>query len=277
MENNRPVVLCVDDEAFILNALKRLLRKENYTLLTAGSAQEALALLSTRKVQVVVSDQRMPKMDGVTFLKKVKEAYPDIVRITLTGYTDVDSIREAINQGHIYKFLLKPWNDDNLILEIRQALQQYELVNDNRLLNQKVLAQNEELKRLNEHLESLVKERTEELQIRNQVLELEQAILAGLPYPIIGVSEDGVIVMTNAALEDFFGPALVFQVGKSLQDYFPGEVVRIIQQSLADNVCIDPIPCSLGGIAFDLRCIQLTGQFQGKGIILSFEKRFLDS
>lgn len=272
MEDNGPAVLCVDDEVSILNALKRLLRREKYRVITANSAQEALDIIEKQKIQVVISDQRMPVMDGVAFLKKVKERHPDIIRITLTGYTDVDSIREAVNQGHIYKFLLKPWNDDNLILEIRQAFQQYDLVAANRNLNRKVMAQNEELRRLNENLEKLVKERTQDLEIRSQVLELEQAVLEGLPQPIMGVSHEEIIVMSNTALKEMFQDRAVFQVGTNIRDVFPEEIGELILQGLGDDAETLSKHFSLAGLAFKLQCIPLSGRFKGQGLILSFSK-----
>jgi DNA-binding NtrC family response regulator len=83
---------------------------------------------------MVISDQRMPKMSGTEFLAALKTKYPDVLRIILSGYTEVDSITESINKGHIYKFLSKPWNDHNLKLEIKQALEQYDLIQANKKL-----------------------------------------------------------------------------------------------------------------------------------------------
>jgi len=160
MNNSPHNVLCVDDEQNMLNALKRLLRPENYTLFTATNCSDGLALLKEHDIHLVISDQRMPEMNGTEFLAQVKADYPDVIRIILTGYTDVDSITESINKGNIYKFFLKPWNDQNLKLEIRQALDQYDLIQANRRLHQKVLEQNKELQEANENLEQLVRDRT---------------------------------------------------------------------------------------------------------------------
>ena len=135
MNENRHTVLCVDDEKNILQSLKRLLRKEDYRLLTASSGEEGLKVLEENDVHMVISDQRMPEMSGTEFLAALKTKYPDVLRIILSGYTDVDSITESINKGHIYKFLLKPWNDHNLKLEIKQALEQYDLIQANKKLD----------------------------------------------------------------------------------------------------------------------------------------------
>ena len=142
MNERKHKVLCVDDETNILSSLKRLLRKENYRLLTASSGSEGLDILSENEVHLVLSDQRMPAMDGTEFLAKVREEHPDVIRIILTGYTDVDTIMDSVNQGNIFKFLLKPWNDQNLKLEINRALDQYDLIQDNRGLNSKIIKQN---------------------------------------------------------------------------------------------------------------------------------------
>lgn len=114
-------LLLVDDEVGVLNALSRLLRREGYTILTTSSPVEALELLAKYTVQVVVSDQRMPEMSGTEFLSRVRKLHPDTVRIVLTGYTDLESVTSAINLGAIYKFLTKPWDDDQLRELIREA------------------------------------------------------------------------------------------------------------------------------------------------------------
>ncbi len=101
-------LLIVDDEENILHSLKRLLRKENYRILTATSGGDGLEILKEHDVHLVVTDQRMPGMSGTEFLAKVKENYQEVIRIVLSGYTEVDSITESINKGHIYKFMLKP-------------------------------------------------------------------------------------------------------------------------------------------------------------------------
>ncbi|WP_126445285.1 EAL domain-containing protein [Sulfuricystis multivorans] len=114
-------LLLLDDEPNILNALRRLLRREGYRILATTSPQEAFALLAQHRVQVIVSDQRMPEMSGTEFLSRVRQIYPDTVRIVLSGYTDLQSITDAINRGAIYRFLVKPWDDEELRQQIREA------------------------------------------------------------------------------------------------------------------------------------------------------------
>ncbi|MBI5784889.1 MAG: EAL domain-containing protein [Rhodocyclales bacterium] len=114
-------LLLVDDEQNVLNALRRLLRREGYRILTAGSGSEGLELLALQPVQVIVSDQRMPGMSGVEFLSKVKELYPETVRISLSGYSEISTVTDAINKGAIWKYITKPWDDESLAQEIRAA------------------------------------------------------------------------------------------------------------------------------------------------------------
>lgn len=118
---HQPALLLVDDEPHILAALKRLLRREGYRILTATSAREGLEILATTPVQVLLSDERMPEMNGSEFLMRAKDLHPDTVRIVLSGYANVDAITRAINVGAVSNFLLKPWNDDELRRIIREA------------------------------------------------------------------------------------------------------------------------------------------------------------
>ncbi|TYT26286.1 EAL domain-containing protein [Luteimonas viscosa] len=119
-------LLLLDDEDNVLRSLVRLFRRDGYKVLTANSVREAFDLLASNSVQVIVSDQRMPDMSGTEFLAKVRDLYPDTVRMVLSGYTDLATITEAINRGAIYRFLTKPWNDDELRGHIEAAFRSHE-------------------------------------------------------------------------------------------------------------------------------------------------------
>ncbi|MBY0577758.1 MAG: EAL domain-containing protein [Burkholderiales bacterium] len=119
-------LLIVEDEANIVASLKRLFQNEGYRILSAGSAAEGLEMLALHKIQVIISDQRMPQMSGTEFLSRVWQIYPDTIRILLTGYTDLNSVTEAVNRGAILKFLTKPWEDDQLREHIREAFRFHE-------------------------------------------------------------------------------------------------------------------------------------------------------
>jgi len=119
--DNQPTLLLLDDEENILRALNRILRRDGYRILSTTSVKEAFSLLATHNVQVIVSDQRMPEMSGTEFLSSVKDIHPNTVRIVLSGYTDLKSVTDAINEGAIYKFLTKPWDDQQIREQIQQA------------------------------------------------------------------------------------------------------------------------------------------------------------
>ena len=123
----RCTILAVDDEKLILNTIKRLLRNENYTLLTAQSGLEGLKLLKKHNVQLVISDQKMPGMTGLEFLKQVKVLYPEIFTIILTGHGETEIFMDAINEAGVNKFILKPWENVILKTTIRRALESLEL------------------------------------------------------------------------------------------------------------------------------------------------------
>jgi len=118
-------ILIVDDESSNLRALERLFRTE-YDVLTAGSGADALSLLEHHDMALLIADQRMPEMSGVELMQRTARLRPHMVRILLTGYTDVDSLIEAINTGHVYKYITKPWNNDDLLQTVARALEHYE-------------------------------------------------------------------------------------------------------------------------------------------------------
>jgi diguanylate cyclase (GGDEF)-like protein len=121
-------ILLLDDDPHVLSALRRVFRNENYQILQTTSALEAFELLAMHRVQVVISDQRMPTMSGTTFLSKVKELYPDTIRIILSGYTELQSVIDAINRGAVYRFFTKPWDDQQLRDQIREAFEHHWLL-----------------------------------------------------------------------------------------------------------------------------------------------------
>ena len=165
-------IMVVDDEASIIKALHRLFRKDNYQILTASSAPEGLDLLkkAQKPVSLIISDQRMPGMNGSQFLEQAQKLFPDAIRFLLTGHSDMDAIIAAINKGGIHRYLTKPWNDDDLMLQVRQSLQQYELILENRRLLALIHKQNKELQQLNQQLEQKVQERSQEIIEKNKKL-----------------------------------------------------------------------------------------------------------
>ena len=165
-------LLCVDDEANILSALKRLFRSQGYTILTATSGKEGLELLEKEHVDLVISDMRMPEMNGAQFLEQVRARWPNTVRLLLTGYAEMSATVDAINKGGIYRYISKPWDDTAMVDLVREALERLQLEREKRRLEAVNHQQNEQLKDLNAHLEQRVKDRTEEVRQTMHFLEL---------------------------------------------------------------------------------------------------------
>jgi len=165
-------VLFIDDETNILKALQRLMRNEPWKVLTASRGSEALELIDKARPQVVVSDQRMPEISGVDLLQAVRQKHPDVIRILLTGYTEMNVAVEAINRGEIFRLVTKPWNDEELKATLRQAFDTYELKSEIRRLNQVTREQNLRLQELNRDLEVTVHERTKQLFDKHQELRI---------------------------------------------------------------------------------------------------------
>jgi DNA-binding NtrC family response regulator len=141
-------ILIVDDEEGIIKSLQRTLRNENYAIFTATSGQEGLKLLEMREFDLVMSDQHMPAMDGVTFLRKVKTEQPQTLTIMLTGAKDISVAMEAINDAGVYKFIMKPWDDDDLKVTIRRALESLDLERERNKLRERVKSRDTLLKNL---------------------------------------------------------------------------------------------------------------------------------
>ncbi|HEY8907516.1 MAG TPA: HD domain-containing phosphohydrolase [Rhodoferax sp.] len=164
-------ILCVDDEPSILSALRRLFRARGFQVRVAEGGQAGLEVLASEPIDLVISDMRMPEMDGVMFLEQVRQRWPDTMRLLLTGYADITSIMGAINRGEIYRYIAKPWDDNDIILIVRSALQQRAMEQEQRRLQALIKAQNDELKLLNSSLEAKVAERTADLKQSNSALQ----------------------------------------------------------------------------------------------------------
>lgn len=156
-------LLFVDDEPSILSSLRRLFRPAGYRILIAESGALGLEVLEREQVDLVISDMRMPEMDGARFLEIVRGRWPRVIRILLTGYADISSTVEAINRGEIYRYISKPWNDSDIQLVVREALDHQRLQSENARLVALTHRQNEELRELNAGLEQKVAARTAEL------------------------------------------------------------------------------------------------------------------
>lgn len=143
----RHTILCVDDESDNVDALERLFRKR-YDVLKATSGEEAMALLKQSSPAVIISDQRMPNMTGVEFLAKSTRLHPNAIRILLTGYTDIESVIDAINSGQIYRYVTKPWDPVDLANTVEKGVERYEMSEELKEKNQALRKALDELKSL---------------------------------------------------------------------------------------------------------------------------------
>lgn len=173
-------VLFVDDEENILTSLRRLTMNEDFEILLANSAAEALDLLKgAENVALIVSDQRMPDMTGVEFLAKARNAAPDALRIILTGYADINATIDAINIGGAYRYLSKPWVDEDMLEVLRDGVNKYILLKGGKELADRLMTQNEELKEWNVNLKNRVMKQT--TLVRKQIEELRSLNEKGAP------------------------------------------------------------------------------------------------
>jgi response regulator RpfG family c-di-GMP phosphodiesterase len=237
-------LLLVDDEVNVLSSLKRLFRPFGYRIFTAEGGAQGLEIMQRETVDLVISDMRMPEMDGAQFLQKVYEQWPDTVRILLTGYAEISATIDAVNKGHIYRYISKPWEDTDIVLAIKQALRQKQLEKANQGLEELTRKQNEELKDLNANLEQKVKARTEEvrqtmgflevaheklkkgfitsIRVFSNLIEMREGVMAGHSHRVAELSRAIAqqMGMAESEMQDVFLAALLHDVGKiGLPDY----------------------------------------------------------
>lgn len=168
-------VLVLDDDESLLVVLTLLIRKEGFRALTALCAEEALAIIERERIAVVFVDQNLPDLPGIEFLKVVRQRWPDIIRVMLTASADTRTAISAINEGHVYRYMTKPWNNNELRAVVRDSVHFHELLRENRRLYELSVNQAIQLRALNEDLEQKVAERTAEIEAKN--LQLEENLL----------------------------------------------------------------------------------------------------
>lgn len=186
----KPRVLLVDDEENILASLRRLLRREPYELFSADSGENALRVMESDPVHLIVTDYRMPGMTGTELLQEVQQRWPDTVRIVLSGYSEIKAIISAINEGAIYKFITKPWNDEEIKLNIRRALEQHMLEAENKRMAAEIGRQNEQLRKFNKLLDQRATDASTGLTCAQELLET-------LDVGVLTIDKAGLIVGAN--------------------------------------------------------------------------------
>jgi len=259
-------ILCVDDERNVLRALQRVFFDADYEIMTALSAAEGMQILEAEgQIQLVISDYRMPGTTGVDFLREVCRLYPETIRIVLSGYADTASVVAAINEGQVYRFIPKPWQDDELKTIVEQALETYELRQKNRMLLDQLQQSNEQLRLINENLESLVAERTTELMFQNHALAGTQNIFDALPVAVLGIDENDTIVAANRQAHDLFVSHTPGLLGLSCLDILPEGAKQVLER-LEQTVC-GVTKINWLGVNYRVRFRRLEGDAQA-GILL---------
>lgn len=227
-------LLIVDDEENILSSLRRLLRGGGYRVLTALSGRAALEMLDTEPVDVILSDQRMPHMTGVEFLRIAKVRHPDTIRLVLSGYTDIDSITKAINEGAIYKFLTKPWDDDNLRANIEEAFGRKDIIDENHRLHAAIHQANVELETANDCLRQLLAEKQKRIHLDEASLEVAQEVFQHLPWAVLGIDQHGLVSVANAAGLKLFAGNRPF-IGCFIRDILPSSWYALLASAPAGD------------------------------------------
>lgn len=241
-------VLFVDDERRILSALQRLTMDEDFSVITASSGEKALEILKkTPDIGLIVSDQQMPGMTGVVLLEKAKELAPDALRIILTGFSSINTAVDAINKGGAYRFISKPWNDEKLLLMLREGVERFRLIRENKRLTELVKKQHTELKEWNARLEQRVEEQTREIQgyvetltqdldeikqmdeklrkTNHQYIRLSEqfrALFDGIPAPLLLLSPELKVIWGNRGAGEIFELDPAGQTEKYCYDIWKG-------------------------------------------------------
>lgn len=260
----QPTILIVDDEEGVLNALRRLLRREGYNIVCAGSAEEGLRVLQQQPIDLVISDQRMPQMEGTVFLQKVKERWPDTLRVILSGYAEPALIVESINKGEVYRFFPKPWDDDELRAGIRQCVSHHQLQAENRRLMRQVREQNEDLRRMNLQLEDMVQARTLSLQLAQEIVE-------AMPVCVFGIGAEEEVLLCNATAQRtvWEWSNRSFLHGDPADEVLPAPVYRIVQQAVRSEQPYEDECCLIGDVPYYIFCRPLEGEkAQRRGTLL---------
>ncbi len=252
-------LLLVDDEENIVAALRRLLRAEGWKVLSATSAEQALHQMARHEVDVVLSDQRMPGMTGVELLRRAKELYPETIRLVLSGYTELQSITDAINEGAIYKFLAKPWDDEQLRAHLREAFALKEMADQNRLLDREVQAANRELADLNLRLQVLLSAQREKSEREIGSREAAQELLDAVPVPVFGIDDEGLLAFVNAPAQALYGLDGDL-LGRPATEHLPKTLQRVLEGA--------PMLVMLAGRRWWAMSRLLSGKARGRLLVL---------
>jgi diguanylate cyclase (GGDEF)-like protein len=261
-KSRKRTLLLVDDEENIIASLHRLLRRDGYHILTASSGAQGLQKLAENHVDVILSDQRMPGMTGVEFLRRAKALYPETVRMSLSGYTELQSITDAINEGSVYKFLTKPWDDERLRAHVNEAFRQKEIFDEHRELGEELRSTNEAMAAVNERLRKLTSTQVEQIQREEARLLDARELLEDMPAPVIGFDADGVVAFLNADAAALF-PLDDSPLGRDAAEALSPQLVDVWRLGNGAHMPVD-----FGGRPFSAVCRAIGGKVERRGKLM---------
>jgi CheY-like chemotaxis protein len=231
---DQPYLLYVDDEPGIARAIRRILKGEAVNVLIAGGGPEALEILRKQSVSLILTDYRMPEMNGIEFLEQASALCPDAFRMILTGYAEAHVLVEAVNRGQIYKILYKPFQEEDIKLTVRSGLEHHAKNLENRKLLEELGQRNTQLAILNQKLQSGLEGTQADLTISSTALGMAQQVLNEIPAAVIGVESSGLIVFANKLANVWFAPPtaprMFSLVGSWSSDVLSGPVLETLME-----------------------------------------------
>ncbi len=221
-------IVVVDDEKIVTSAFSTLLKVEGFSDVNLfNSPKDAINFLKNNKPDLVISDFLMPEMNGLEFLREVKELYPEVSKILLTGYADKENAIRAINEIGLYRYIEKPWNNDDLIINIKNGIERSYLISELRHKIEELNSAKKELEKYSHNLEQIVEERTADLKQANAKL---SGIVNYCADGIIILNEDGIIEQVNPSCENMIGHVTSRLIGASVDDFIFGKKTFISKE-----------------------------------------------
>ncbi|GHT91014.1 hypothetical protein AGMMS49545_05980 [Betaproteobacteria bacterium] len=263
-------LLLVDEETGVLNALCHLLGQGGYNILSADSGKAGLRILREQTVDVILSEQHMSGMSGDEFLHQAKILQPDSVRMLLTGDQEIQSVARTVNKGSVYKFLTKPWNDEQLRATVAEAFVYKGLCDHNRHLAQTLAETNQKLFENNQHLQQLLEEKQYRIQLGEKVVKVLHEVTQLVPLPLLGVDDNGMVASANEAAQKLFG-AHALLLGGQISTLLSPKLLQHIMQNEGDEKDVDIPPfIAADGKLYNLRCRTLGLRSQASGKLIIF-------
>ncbi len=235
-QKNQPYILCVDDEPGIARAIRRILKTEPVNVLIAASGPEGLDILRKQTVSLILTDYRMPEMNGIEFLEQAAPLCPDAFRMILTGYAEAHVLVEAVNRGQIYKILYKPFQEEDIKLTVRSGLEHHARNCENRVLLEELAQRNKQLAILNQKLKTGLEGTKADLTISSTALGMAQQLLNEIPAAVIGMEPSGQIVFANRLANIWFAPQTPLRISSLVGTWTSDVLPEPIQEHLKEMI-----------------------------------------